>query len=321
MAGTLAAAQRRLGHHAVSYSIVDHEFGFPSDVVEPRPVSRFGLAKLTRRLAGRFDVFHFYYGESIYGPSLLDVPYLAKKNKKIFFWFCGCDLRDEKVSLFEHEYSACLECFPKLCLARERATEMATRHATGIFVATPDLLEFAPGSVLLPQIVDFDLIERVRMPRQERPERPFRIVHAPSDRAIKGTRFVEAAVQSLRDEGLDVELLLLERQKHEDALRIAQAADLAVDQVLAGTYGVFAAEMMALGVPVVAYLRPDLVPLYPAEPPILNANPETLAQVLRRAVRDPAAAASLAVDALEYVRQVHHPDVIAKNSLAYYGCR
>jgi len=319
MAGTLAAAQRRLGHHAVSYSVARHDFGFAEDLVEPRPNSRSGLTKLVRRFADSFDVFHFYFGESISGTSLADVPMLAKMKKKIFFWFCGCEVRDEKTSLLAYEYSACLDCFPKLCLNRERSTAVALAYATALFVATPDLLEFVPGSILLPQVVDFDLVESVRIPRVTHDwSRPFRIVHAPSDRAIKGTRYIEAAVEALRHDGIEVELELLERLNHAEVLRRAQTADLAIDQVLAGSYGIFAAEMMALGIPVVAYIRSDLKSCYPAPPPVLNANPANLVDVLRAAMLEPDQRAKLARDGFDYARQVHHPDVIAKRTLAYY---
>ena len=54
-------------------------------------------------------------------------------------------------------------------------------------------------------------------------ERPLRVVHAPNHRQFKGTSYLEEAVTKLRSDGLNIELVLVERVPNEQALRsIAQ---------------------------------------------------------------------------------------------------
>lgn len=321
MAGALAAAQRRLGHDAVSFSTAANAFQFRSDIMAERPSSWRRAVAVAARLARSFDVFHFYFGESLLGASLADVRLLRAAGKTVAFYFCGCDIRDEKQTLFSQRYSACSECFPKLCSAnRERAQFVAERYANVNFVSTPDLLEFLPRAVLLPQVIDLDLIDRVlEEPAAPRDDDVVRVVHAPSNRLIKGTRYVEAAVEQLRSEGVAIELSLLENMPHDEAMRRAQAADIAVDQVLAGAYGQFAAEMMALGVPVVSYVRDDLVDEYPEEPPLAVADPESLVKVLRDLANDRGRRTRLGVSGFGYARRVHAPDVLAELALAHYA--
>lgn len=319
MASTLAAAQRQLGHDALSCTVGENDFRFPSDVV--MAPEWWTQPELLLDLARKHDVFHFYFGESLLGASLKDVPILSRLGKRIFFYFCGCDIRDEKWALFHHKYSTCTECFPKLCSAnREVAARVAQRYGVVNFVSTPDLLEHVPRGRLLPQVIDLALIDRVLAePALPSSGDTVRIAHAPSNRAIKGTRHVEAAVAELRREGRDVELVLIERTPHVDAMRITRGCDLAVDQVLAGAYGQFAAEAMALGVPTVSSVRADLVGCYPMPPPIAYASPPTLVSTIRRLLDDTDERTRLGSSGPAYARYVHSPTRLAEITLEAYA--
>jgi glycosyltransferase involved in cell wall biosynthesis len=110
-------------------------------------------------------------------------------------------------------------------------------------------------------------------------------MHAPTDRRVKGTRHLLDAVERLRGEGVELELVLVEGLSHAEALAAYEQADLVVDQLLAGWYGAVAVELMALGKPVVAYIRDEDLGAIPdgmrADLPVIHATPETLADVLR----------------------------------------
>jgi hypothetical protein len=279
----LAQAQRSLGYDAEAVCRPTGLFQFPVDREFPsgNPV---GLA----RLVWQFDVFHFYFGESLSGPNLIDVPWLKQIGKRVFFHFCGCDIRDSKQTIAQYATSACAECWPQLCSEnREAAREAALRYADGIFVSTPDLLEFVPGAELLLQPVDVPQLTLLANAAREKARsikggrnRPLRIAHGPSNRQIKGTRYVIEAVESLRSQGLDVELILIEKMAHADAMALCATCDLAVDQLLVGAYGQFAVETMMLGLPTICYLRDDVVRHYPADCPLIHATRETLSDCI-----------------------------------------
>jgi len=318
MAGVLARAQRALGVDARSYCDQANHFQYPADYTASSTSER--LAKALR-FARQFDVFHFYFGRSLLGASLLDVRPLALLGKKIFFHFCGCDIRDEKATTHTYSVSACANCFPKLCSPnRDHARAAAERFGRVNFVSTPDLLEFLPRAVLLPQAVDFELVERImREPAPRRDPRRFVIVHAPTNRQIKGTQYLLDAVARLQALHYPVELSLIENRSHADAVRLYRAADLAVDQLLVGSYGQFAAEMMALGVPTIAYLRPDLVSHYAEEPPLINADPMTLETVLRNCLEGRQDLGPLKAAGPSFARRVHHPEPLARRCLEAYA--
>ena len=315
----LSRAQRQLGYQAYSYSFAPSPFTFTTDRVLKDPASLSERVRTACEMAASFDVFQFYFGQSLLGPNLLDVRWLDRLGKKIFFYFCGCDIRDEKKTVMTYPISACAVC-PKHC-SRNRSLAQATAATYGRvnFVSTPDLLEFVDRAVLLPQAVDFDIVERVLAePEPPRRDDRFVVAHAPTDRVIKGTQYLVDAVASLQRRGLNMQLMLLEGLPQEEALRRARRADVAVDQLLVGAYGTFAAEMMALGVPTLVYLREDLLPLYPQRPPLLNASPLTIEDLLAELYADRDRLRSLASEARAYCYTFHHPSRLAMKSLEYY---
>lgn len=117
---------------------------------------------------------------------------------------------------------------------------------------------------------------------------PFRVLHAPNHRAIKGTQALLEAIETVRREGLEVELVLLERVPNSEIRAAMEDADLVADQFVIGWYAMFAIEAMSLGKPALCYLRTDLIDLYvkagliePGEIPLVNTVAGGIAERLR----------------------------------------
>lgn len=118
--------------------------------------------------------------------------------------------------------------------------------------------------------------------------RALRIVHSSNHRDLKGTIYLQNAIDSLRLKNVDIELVIVENLPNSAALEIYRTADIIFDQCLIGFHGYFALEAMALGKPVMSFIRkPDEYLLHPEECPILNTHITTiegdlLSLVLRR---------------------------------------
>ena len=96
-----------------------------------------------------------------------------------------------------------------------------------------------------------------------------------------------SAFNELKKKYDNIELVLVEGVKQEEAIEIYGSADIIVDQLNAGTYGVFAIESMALGKPVISYISDEMKLKLPEELPILSANKQTISTVLEYLVTHP----------------------------------
>lgn len=111
-----------------------------------------------------------------------------------------------------------------------------------------------------------------------------------SGRNIKGSPFVVAAVDRLREEGYPVEYIYF-NDVPSRLMRFYQVqVDIVVDQLIYGWWGSTSLEAMALGKPVVCYLRPSWkssfrkhFPEYESLP-IVEANTQTIYDALKELV-------------------------------------
>ena len=112
------------------------------------------------------------------------------------------------------------------------------------------------------------------------------------NRNIKGTPHILAAVERLVREGHPVEYLNIENVDSKN-MRFYQAqADIVVDQLIFGSWGSTCVECLALGKPVVCYLRPSVkdfflknFPEYDSLP-IVEADTKSIYHTLKKLVTD-----------------------------------
>jgi hypothetical protein len=242
------------------------------------------------RLLPQTDVFHFYFGLTLV-PKSLQFPILRATGKKSVFHFLGSDIRGKSPD--ELAYG---------------------RRADAQIVGSYDASRWVPEANVVPP--GLDLRPYTPRPPSDNP-RPL-VVHAPSNRAKKGTAYViEACAQ------LPVELDLVERVPHDEARERYARADIVVDQLEVGGHGVFALEALALGKPVVGHVKPDVVErsaeAFGARLPIVPATRETLVDALRPLVERPPLRRELGMQGRVYVEQVHDIDKVADRLIAVYA--
>lgn len=138
---------------------------------------------------------------------------------------------------------------------KRRMIRRMARYCDAIYTVNPDLLHvLPPGSRFVPYS-HISLEEWSPSYPEASGTAPLRIGHAPSHRGAKGTEAVLRAVEELSAEGHRVELILVEGVSHQTARMLYEGIDVLVDQLYAGWYGGVAVEAMALGKPVLVYIR------------------------------------------------------------------
>ncbi|MFH1656259.1 MAG: glycosyltransferase [Candidatus Nealsonbacteria bacterium] len=260
----------------------------------------------------RYDVFHFYFGKSIL-PFYLDLPILKIFRKKIFFTFQGCDIRQRKYSLNNFEINACKECKDFRCQKKYWSLisffrlKIALIFANKTFVLNPDLKFYSPHSEIFPYLnIDLDDWRTIK---QKIPKDAITILHAPSDRSMKGTKYVIKTIEQLKKQGYFVEFKLLENVKHKEMKDLIDRADIVIDQLLFGWYGALAVEAMALSKPVICYLNKNFFNFVPwsEDIPIVNANSEDLYNKIKFLIDNPEKRKEIEKKSRWFVEKWHNP--------------
>jgi glycosyltransferase involved in cell wall biosynthesis len=181
-------------------------------------------------------------------------------------------------------------------------------------VGSYDAIRWVPEAEVIPPGIDVGAIEPAPPSDRSRPV----ILHAPSSRRRKGTEHVIAAC-----EGLDAELVLVEGLHHEEAFERYREADIVVDQLNAGWYGLFAIECMALGKPVVSYLHEEAAHLTEQalgeRVPIVPATKDDLRARLEPLVASAAERRRIGAESRAYAERVHDLERVADRLLALYS--
>jgi glycosyltransferase involved in cell wall biosynthesis len=201
---------------------------------------------------------------------------------------------------------------------RRHKGPLLSRRAGHTFVSTPDLLEQVPGAEWLPNPILTE--ELPEAPEPANRTEHVRIVHAPTNKVAKGTAGIESAVRSLRQQGCDAELAILEGKTHAETLAGLAKADIVVDQVVptVGTYGMVSIEAMAMGKPVVCYIRPEFYDEHFKGCPVVSAGFDNMAEALRELIEDPNRRAGLGARGREYARAKHGAEPIARRTIMVY---
>ena len=148
------------------------------------------------------------------------------------------------------------------------------------------------------------------------------VVHAPSDRRVKGTEHVEAAVARLAEEGVPLEFELLQGVGHAEVRSALERSAIVVDQLNAGWYGGFAVEAMAIGRPVLAALDRRDDPVSPTRPPARSSGGRRLRRDAGRAsagaTHSPDERRRLGAAGRSFVEHWHDPRAVARTVIATY---
>lgn len=299
------------------------EFRFTADAQVPATV--YSASRRWRRqqqdALGTFthviiESFASPVGRGTGSAVLSDVAVLRGKGVSVALLCHGTDVRSPSAHAERHTFSPFQPGYPDLDYLEHsvRANLRVVSEFSGpIFVSTPDLLIDVPGAQWLPVVVEPGRWKTDARVDRERPV----VLHVPSVAAVKGTVHVTAAAEVLEADGLIEFRPLRGVPSAEMPSRVAEA-DIVVDQLLIGSYGVAACEAMAAGRVVVGNVDEQVRFAVRAatglEVPIVQADPETILDVIRRLAADPTERARAAVAGPRFVDAVHAgrmtPDVL-----------
>lgn len=347
----LARAERRLGLESHCVVVGRNHYDYPADeIIEGSNALILTVKKILFFIKAlrRYDVIHINFGQSFFPRRLdpngyarllkilirlvnllvgsfegLDLLIIKNLRKGLVVTYQGNDARQGEyirrafpINVFEsvrkhdpYYYTPIKDMYRKQRIAK------FDKFADAIFALNPDLMHVLPKRTGFMPYAHVDLSEWVPTYNQNSCGL-VRVIHAPSHRGFKGTDQIVDVINSLRSDGLEFEFRLIEGVSNAEARKLYETADLLIDQLWAGWYGGLALELMALGKPVMCYIRESDLDFIPekmkADLPIINVTSETLYDDLKQWLTvNKNELPSLGLKSRKYVENWHDPDQVA----------
>ena len=251
--------------------------------------------------------------------SIVELGLIRLLRVKIFMQYQGDDARqgDFIRSNFEINIADEVDKYyysKKTDQMKKRQINLFGKIARKIYSLNPDLMHVLPQSAeFLPYMIE-DL-EKIEPSFINLNSEKLIIGHAPSNRDVKGTKFLLDAIDELKKKNDNFDFILIENLSHGEALKKYQQIDILVDQLLAGWYGGVAVEAMSFGKLVIAYLRESdlrfIPPEMKSELPIFNAEPRNIYSILHGVISmSREELYDLSIKSRNFVEKWHDPRVI-----------
>jgi len=341
-----------LGVVSESFSVYQNYFGYPADKIIANKSDNplwIEFKKLwLLNYVFKYDVIFFNFGRTLFYPLIIsnngkrkylklifgsiysvynilmqkvEVFLLKLLKRKLFVQFQGDDAR-------QGDY--CSANFP-ISIANQvgkdyynhfsdslkrKQIKLFEKNCIKIYALNPDLLHVLPPSSEFLPYSHISLREWSPSYTQL-DERPIRIGHAPTHRGAKGTDLIIKAVENLKEKGFNFEFVLVEGLSNADAKEKYKTIDVLVDQLFAGWYGGLALEVMALGKPVIVYIREEDLKFIPegmkADLPFFKTTPDDIELTIKYVLELPRKKlVEIAKKSRDFVERWHDPLKIAE---------
>lgn len=225
----------------------------------------------------RYDIFHFLSGETILPWKLRGFELACYKlfGKKIIMHFVGSDIRSEEY-LFEKNEN--LEAFLKGTYQMQspissdiqlKLIQQARKYAHSILVSTPDLLQIIPEAMYLPVFLDPENLDYEKRSKTSNITGQISILHSPSASRTKGSKYLEQIFVNLENKfGDKIKFITPQKNLNNiqgyaatryELLSLMSEADIVIDQLLIGWYGLKAVEALSFNCTVFCFINPLLI--------------------------------------------------------------
>lgn len=268
------------------------------------------------------DMIHWHFG-AVALPWGLDLRYLKLLRKPGVVEWLGSDIRIPEIASEDNPYYAAAfnNGYEYRSESHQKSWQLQQRFGKAGFgsVASVGMLPyvhkgFFPQAYMIPQrLVLSDYLPTYPDPHTTRPL----VVHSLTAPVTKGTSAVLMAIDQLKSQYL-FDFQLIQGMSRHETLQIVQKADIFLDQFVLGDHGMAALEAMALGKPVVCYIKSSMVGKYPPDCPIVNANQDNLSEVLESLLNKGRVRHEIGRESRSYVEKYHDATVIAHKLVEIY---
>lgn len=220
--------------------------------------------------------------------------------------FHGSDIRNPRWHASAEPDSPFADPDDELTSVLQKQVDDLTPHVLAFegpkFVTTNDLIDYVPDATWLPVVVDTVVWANEEQPMSHA-GLPV-VFHTPSKRSLKGSDVVDQIAKDLEAEGR-IRYVGRSKLSREEMRAEMLAADIVIDQLKLGDYGITAVEAMSGGRVVIGHVASRVRERIDGDVPIVEASAETLREVLLDLIGRPQRAAELADAGRAYAKRWH----------------
>lgn len=254
------------------------------------------------------DAFLRLFGDLLGDDVENEIAVLRHHGIRVGLLAHGSEIRDPERHrrwLAESFFEVAPEAWRKTMIQRTAATkQLADRFDGPLFVSTPDLLNDLPQATWLPLAIDYDLWAALpTTPPRSIPK----VLHRPSRTVppIKGSEVIVPILERLDERGIIDYVSDQGTVPAADMPAFIAQADIVVDQIRTGSYGVAACEGMAAGRVVVGNLHPQVREFVGDQIPIVDAPPASFEETIIALAQDSERRAELSEHGRRYAQKWH----------------
>jgi glycosyltransferase involved in cell wall biosynthesis len=271
----------------------------------------------------KYDIFHFYSGRTLLWGQI-DLYFYRLFRKKVVMHYLGNDVELYEWSVKNYEITNMQEMMsPEEGKIHDekirKRREFEDKFIDKSVVCAPQYSPFVENTDFIPLALDLGKFEYTPLPKMK--NEVLRVLHAPTNRKKKGTSHLLAAIERLKKENYKIELDLCENITHAELIRRYKHCHVSVVALLGGWYGTAGIEAMAIGRPIITFLRPSLfkyTDLKEEEIPIISAHKNSIYTKLKEILDGKYNLQDLSLKSREFVLETHDYKKISKRFLEIY---
>lgn len=308
-----------------------------------------GVLKFFTYAVRKYDVFHFHSLPGFIPPGWsdlldkfvgIDLGFLKRLGKTIVFshWGCHDGYLPSNFSKFENG-RVCSECnrYNGMCTDKyvETKCKPQMKYADFIINHDPDFEGYNSGASYLHGLIDTDFWDPEELVPEKyilknKDDNTVKIYHGFAnshqrggfEKNIKGSKYIKNAVERLKNEGHKVDFIYFDKTSNKELKYYQLQADIIVDQLFYGWIGSTAREGMALGKPVVTFIRKEWLANQDDVLPVINADSESIYHVLKDLVVNEELREKIGTNARKFaVDKLDYRAIGEKLSSIYTACR
>ena len=311
--GILAGALKEEGHEALGYNTFHSYLGYHNNLYNTDAGT---IQKSFRAILNKYDIFNFHYAVTVW-PDHRDLAAIKEKGKKVIMHHWGNDVRFHDIARINNPYVYTGDSPTNKEIRRKlkKLSQYISEAIVQDYEVYPYVSPYYKKVHVLPIAINLQQFQTYYPDTTK--TRPL-VLHAPTNPDFKGTQYIEKAISKLQPDYC-FDYKRIEKMSHSQIVNLYKEADIIIDQILCGSYGLLSVESMALGKPVIAYIRPDLLQQFPSDLPIVQANPDNIAEVLRMLLLSPDLRNTIGQEGRKYVCKYHADNVVVQKLLSIYN--